>query len=256
LTECLPGHPCSGRPRGIALADPMTKCAELDAHNSYWRMRAAFWWTVSDIRRWPMKIPLKFRRLFGGFWPGRCIGMRGLIFAHCSSFSQNEIRSYRPALESVDQPCPRPPERCQVAGASRAPGVSVRRLWVSVVRMPGLTAFPNLSCICSASPNTRLGWRTMPRRSPPRWIGACWPAPASRPFAHPDRIPAETLTLGVGQRIQGPIKPILRKSRTDITSRYRVLCLRPISRHLPAEHLWQSSNSTLNSTASALPPHP
>jgi hypothetical protein len=28
---------------------------------------------------------------FRGFWPGRFIGMRGLIFAHCSSLNQNKF---------------------------------------------------------------------------------------------------------------------------------------------------------------------
>jgi hypothetical protein len=36
-------------------------------------------------------IPLKILRLFRGFWPGRFIGMRGLIFAHCSSLNQNKF---------------------------------------------------------------------------------------------------------------------------------------------------------------------
>lgn len=34
-------------------------------------------------------IPLKIRRLFCGFGPGRFMGIRGLIFAHCSSLNQN-----------------------------------------------------------------------------------------------------------------------------------------------------------------------
>jgi hypothetical protein len=33
-------------------------------------------------------IPLKIRRLFCGFGPGRFIGTRGSIFAHCSSFNR------------------------------------------------------------------------------------------------------------------------------------------------------------------------
>src|SRR5215468_12614220 len=36
-------------------------------------------------------IPLKTRRLFCGFGPGRFIGIRGSIFAHCSSFNQNRF---------------------------------------------------------------------------------------------------------------------------------------------------------------------
>src|SRR5215471_10151924 len=36
-------------------------------------------------------IPLKIRRLFCGFGPGRFIGIRGLIFPHCSSFNQNKF---------------------------------------------------------------------------------------------------------------------------------------------------------------------
>jgi hypothetical protein len=36
-------------------------------------------------------IPLKICRLFCGFGPGRFIGIRGSIFAHCSSFNQNKF---------------------------------------------------------------------------------------------------------------------------------------------------------------------
>jgi hypothetical protein len=36
-------------------------------------------------------IPLRTRRLFRGFGPGRFRGIKGLIFAHCSSFSQNKF---------------------------------------------------------------------------------------------------------------------------------------------------------------------
>jgi hypothetical protein len=36
-------------------------------------------------------IPLKIRRLFCGFGPGLFMGIRGLIFAHCSSFNQNKF---------------------------------------------------------------------------------------------------------------------------------------------------------------------
>ena len=36
-------------------------------------------------------IPLKIRRLFCGFGPGRFMGIRGLIFAHCSSLNQNKF---------------------------------------------------------------------------------------------------------------------------------------------------------------------
>ena len=48
-------------------------------------------------------ILLKIRRLFRGFWPGRFIGMRGLIFAHCSSFNQNKLALIGWPPESVDQ---------------------------------------------------------------------------------------------------------------------------------------------------------
>ena len=36
-------------------------------------------------------IPLKIRRLSCGFGPGRCIGIRGSIFSHCSSLNQNKF---------------------------------------------------------------------------------------------------------------------------------------------------------------------
>src|SRR5215475_11312731 len=36
-------------------------------------------------------IPLRIRRLFCGFGPGRFIGISGLIFSHCSSLNQNKL---------------------------------------------------------------------------------------------------------------------------------------------------------------------